>query len=204
MKSQTMWGVFALLRRWESACARALLRHRNSLTSIVLVVACLGACAPAVRVVTASDPGANVSKFRTFAMLEPNRPVHSDNPKVDPFVLQRLRQLVFLALKQKGYRPVERGESDLIVAVIAGQDEHVEVYSDGSYGDYPMMGPPRPHYVYRSEYRIVVIDIIERDKMSVVWRGTGERAMDGKLADAELSEMVDAILNQFQNAAAGE
>lgn len=146
----------------------------------------------------ANDPSVDFSKLRTFSMLEPNRPVPSDNPKVDPFTLQRLRQLVYLSLKRRGYLPVDKESADLLVGVVAGQDEHVEVYSTGPYYGYnSMMGPPHSNYVQRSEYGILVIDIVERQKKSVIWRGTGERYLDGALKDPEMSEMVEAVLAQF-------
>lgn len=154
------------------------------------------ACTPAVQVATASDPQAKFGSYETFAMMQPNRPIHSENAEVDPFVMQRLRQLVYQGLKAKGYRPVPKGQADLVVAVLGARDEQLEVYSTGPYAYNTVYGPPSS-YVYHSEQRVVVIDIVDQERKSVVWRGTGERALNGGLSDVEMRELVDAILIQF-------
>jgi len=129
-------------------------------------------------------------------MMLPNRPIHSENAEVDPFAMQRLRQLVYQGLKAKGYQPAPKDKADLVVAVLGAQDEHIEVHSTGPYAYNTVYGPPSS-YVYRTEQRVVVVDIVDRRRKSVVWRGTGERSMDGGLSDLKMRELVDAILAQF-------
>jgi hypothetical protein len=134
-------------------------------------------------------------------MMQPNRPIQSDNAQVDPFVMQRLRQLVYQGLKAKGYHPAPKEEADLVVAVLGAQDEQIEVYSTGPYAYNTVYGPPSS-YVYRSEQRVVVVDIVDQKRKSVVWRGTGERALNGGLSDLEMRELVNAILSQFPSLSA--
>src|SRR5690606_18273645 len=121
---------------------------------------------------------------------------HSENAGVDPFAMQRLRQLVYRGLKAKGYQPAPRDNAELVVAVLGAQDEHVDVHSTGAYDNNTVNGP-RTSSVYRNEQRVVVVDIVDRRRKSVVWRGTGERSMDGGLSDLKMRELVDAILAQF-------
>ncbi len=166
----------------------------------VLLVASLVACAPSVRVKTAQDPQADLGVYQTFAMLQPNKPIPSENPDVDPFVLQRLRQLTYLGLKDKGYVPTSKEQAELLVGVMAARDTRY----------YSM--PTRPYnysydpYFARAGWsdqittideRIVVIDLVDRGKKAVIWRGTGVRALDSDTSDAELREITDAILAEF-------
>jgi len=41
---------------------------------------------------------------------------------------------------------------------------------------------------------IVVLDLIDRKKQAVVWRGTGVRTLEGDFDDETLTQMVGAIL----------
>ena len=163
-------------------------------------------CGPAVRVKTASDPHAQPSKYHTFAMLEPNKPVPSENADVDPFVLQRLRQLTYLKLKEKGYRPVAKRDADLLVGVIAARDTRYYSHPTASYGfgygygygygPY-MMRPGWTDQVGSVDESVVVIDLVESSNNAVVWRGTGVKALDGDVDEKQLGEIVNAILAEY-------
>lgn len=156
-------------------------------------------CAPVVQVGTAHDPTVQHSGYKTFAMMQPNRPIHSENPDVDPFVMQRLRQITYLRLAGMGYKPVPKPEAQLLVAVVASRSEELYVYSSGpSYYDRRYGSPMGPYsHVSRSDEGIVVIDLIDSAKKSVVWRGTGTKSVDGKLNEGDLTEIVDAILAKY-------
>lgn len=137
-------------------------------------------------------------------MLVPNKPVVSDNTKVDPFVMQRIRQLVYLGLKAKGYLPTDRGQADLLVGVHADVDTKYYASSSPSY--YGHYGPYSPAYsrrigwnqdVWTVDENVVVIDLVDRREQAVVWRGTGVRTKEGDPDEEQLTELVAAILAEF-------
>lgn len=158
-------------------------------------------CGPSVHVATAFDPGAKKKQYRTFAMLEPNRPVHSESTTIDPFTLQRLRQLVYLGLKERGLNPAKKEEADLLVAAIATKDRRTVVYQTGPYAYDSLYGPPvwsYNQYVSQVDEGIVVVDLIDRDRKSVIWRGTGAKSLSSsRFSEVELGEMVSAILAEY-------
>jgi len=185
------------------------------------LAACLGlalgfcGCATDIQVKTAHDPSAQFSEFKSFAMLLPNKALPSKNAEVDPFVMQRLRQLTYLQLKQLGMLPVEKSEADLLVAVFARRSQRIDVYPStySGYGYGPGWGYGYGYgpgfgasvwssQVVRTDEGIVVLDLIDRKSKAVVWRGTGVRAVEPDFDDEMLQEIVSAILAQspFQNA----
>lgn len=173
-------------------------RGARAAVALVLGWAC-AACAPAVRVKTAADPAADLSRFETFAMVLPNRPLPSKNTKIDPFVLQRLRQLTYLGLKARGFRPTKRSQADLVVAVEAAEDIRVEVYPSRAFLYDPWLGYGPGVWrtdVSRTREAIVVIDLIDRGEQAVVWRGTGVREIEPRIDEKQLRQIVDAILQK--------
>lgn len=171
-------------------------RAARAWVALFLLAACL-ACAPAVRVKTAADPAVDLTRFRTFAMMLPNRPLPSKNAKIDPFVLQRLRQLTYLGLKARGFRPTTKSKADLVVAVEATEDVRVEVYPSRAFLYDPWLGYGPGVWatdVSRTREGIVVIDLIDREENAVVWRGTGVRDLEQNIDEKQLRQIVDAIL----------
>lgn len=161
-------------------------------------------CGPQVGVRTAFDPAKNLEKYRTFAMLEPNRPIASRNAEVDPFVLLRLRQLTYLGLRTRGLTPALKKQAELLVLVTASRDEEIYVYRSGAYYQDPLYGPMWSNQVVRVDEGIVVVDLIDRKSKSVVWRGTGVRETGRSFSEEELQELVTAILAEFPPGSAEE
>lgn len=168
-------------------------------------------CGSSIAVKAAYDPAAPFSKYRTFAMLEPNLPVPT-GLDIDPFTLQRLRQLTFEALEGRGLRAVALGQADLHVAVLARSQERVEV---DPYGGTYMYGGPAGYYaryggygygpvstwsapsVRRYQEDVVAIDLIDPKENAVRWRGVGSQQSPSAKSDANLREMVQRILSLF-------
>jgi hypothetical protein len=150
-----------------------------------------------VSVRTAFDPAKDLGRYRTFAMLEPNRPISSKNTEVDPFVLLRLRQLTYLGLRQRGLSSAPRDAAELLVIVTASRDAEIYVYRSGPYYQDPIYGPMWSNQVVRVDEGIVVIDLIDRESKSVVWRGTGVRETGRDFSEEELQDLVTSILAQY-------
>ena len=90
----------------------------------------VAACGSPVHVKAAYDKKADFDGYRTFAMLLPNQPV-SSGIDVDPFTMQRLRQLTYAELEARGMKAVPLEEAELIVSVLAASKEKVDVYGGG-------------------------------------------------------------------------
>lgn len=176
---------------------------------LALMVVFVTACAENVHVRTAHDPAADFSRYKSFAMLLPNKALPSKNALVDPFVLQRLRQLTYLKIKAGGLTVLPNAQADLLVAVIAQPSQRVDVYPSSTYGF--GYGPAYGYgygygygpgfgmsswssQVVKTNEMVVAIDLIDRKTASVIWRGTGTRSIQPDLDDAKLDQIVSAIL----------
>jgi hypothetical protein len=168
--------------------------------AVSLVLAGAVACGPDIRVKSSFDPRAELDRYATFAMLLPNKAVRT-GPDVDPFVMQRLRQMTFVSLKSRGLTPVDRAQAQLLVGVQAAVRGRVDVYPRAhGYGYYygSAWGYPYGGYeVHEYDEAIVVIDLIDAKTRAVVWRGTGVRTVSGSTSDEAMRAVVDEVLNQY-------
>lgn len=181
-----------------AAGARILPWVRRALCILALLPG-LAACAPEVRVKSSFDPNASFARYGTFAMLVENKAVQTA-PDVDPFLMQRLRQLTYQSLVARGLRAVPLRDAALLVAVQSAVRSRTEVYPrSSSYGYYgPAWTYPGWGYdVYAYDEGLVVIDLIDPQTKAVVWRGTGARQVTGPVSDAELARVVGEILDQY-------
>lgn len=167
----------------------------------LLLVGIIG-CGSNVYVRSSFDPTAQFGRYRTFAMLVPNKPVQTGDVQADPFVLQRLRQITYSRMLAKGFQPVARADADLLVHVLEGVQQRLEVYSSSYYG-YGFRGPAFGYSVHRYEEGTIVVDFIDRRENAVVWRGSGARRVGTERDNQELSEVVDEILARYPPAKRG-
>jgi hypothetical protein len=105
-----------------------------------------------------------------------------------------------------GLTPTQKAQADLLVGVLAQRKQRIDVYPSSYYGY--GYGPPYGYGYWSPAFRggtwssqviktneaIVVLDLIDRKKQAVVWRGTGVRTLDGDFDDETLTQMVSAIL----------
>lgn len=149
---------------------------------------------------TAYDRGVDFAGYETFCMREPNEPVPT-SADVDPFTMQRYRQLTYEELGRKGLRPVGLEEAELVVSVLGVSRDRVEVYSR-SYPSYPYAGPAFAYDVRTYREGTIVIDLIDRVKNTVIWRGAGSREVRRVLTDEEKKALVASILARYPPGAA--
>ncbi len=172
---------------------------RGSFVAALIVVSTglfASGCESNVQVHSAYDHKQDFSKYHTFAMLEPNKPVASDNPAVDPFVLQRLRQIAYSRMLRRGFKPVAKEQADLLVHVLAGVKERLEPNSTSYYG-YAWRGPAFSYTYTQYQEGTVVLDLIDPKLNAVVWRGAGVRRVVNAPTNAELSEVIDRIISFY-------
>jgi len=175
-------------------------------------------CGSPVTVKAAYDPAAPFQQYRTFAMLEPNRPVPTGMDS-DPFTLRQLRELTYQTLVQRGFRPVTTDQADVVVGVLARMQERVDVDSTGGpytgpydyryYGYGPRYGGPWAGFgttfgptVTKYDEVQVAIDLIDPKANEVRWRGYGARRADKPLNAEQMREVIQRILSQFPPGAA--
>jgi hypothetical protein len=172
------------------------------LAGSVLSGGVLSGCGSPVSVRAAYDPSAPFEQYRTFAMVQPNRPVPT-GLDTDPFFMQQLRQLTYQALVRRGFRPVTMDQAQVVVGVQARFQDRISVDSSGPYAGgwgYYGYGYPRgwsATYVDQYSEAQMAIDLIDPKANEVRWRGSGARRADKPLTLEQMSEMVERILSQF-------
>ncbi len=166
--------------------------------TVVLVFSLLQlACSSGVVVRSTFDPNAPLQNYRTFAMLLPNRPVATENVDISPFVMQKLRQLTHHELKAKGFSAAPKQSAQLLVSVMAGTKRRVERNATPGYSGYGYGGPGWSYSVDDYLEGTLVIDLIDREKQAVVWRGSGKIRLSEETQDARLAQVVASVLAQF-------
>jgi len=159
-----------------------------------LVLALCGlslACHSGPTVRTSYEPGADFSRFKTFALNHPNHPTPASGG-VDPFTVFRMRQMVYSQLNAQGYTPAAAGQAAMLVTVNAEARTRTESvpsthygYGPGYYGD----------DVRTVDTLMLTIDILDPARQSVLWHGSGETTQGSD--EADMWALVQAILARF-------
>ncbi len=151
------------------------------------------ASGPAVR--TSFEPSADFTRLKTFALNHPNHPTPVSGG-VDPFMVFRLRQMVYSQLKAQNYTPAAFDQAQLLVTVNAETRTHTESTPSGPYGY---------GYGYGYGYRdvettptlLLTVDLVDAQTKAVVWHGSGEIITHAAPDETELWRLVQAILARF-------
>ena len=152
-------------------------------------------CESPPRVRTVFDHRIDFTRYRTFAMSHPNRPVPSAGG-LDPFTLHRIRQMTFAVLKQHGVTPAPYAEAQLYVSVFGEPQVRTEVIPASTWAPYPHS------YYYGSDVRTfdtvtIEVDIVDASQGAVIWYGKAETITDGTASDEVLWPLVEAVLEGF-------
>jgi len=150
-------------------------------------------CATGPSVRTSFEPSANFSAFKTFALNHPNQPTPSPGG-VDPFMVFRLRQMVYAQLKAQNYTPAPFDQAQLQVTVNAEARTHTEASPGAPYGyGYGYSG----YDVETTPTLLLTVDLVDSATNGVVWHGSGEILARTAPDEAELWRLVQAILARF-------
>ena len=177
--------------------------------AIILAVA---ACA-SVDVRTATSPDANLSKLRTFSIMQhanpqsPSAPSTNDPMLVNSISNQALRADLVKGFENRGYAASD--SPDFKVAYYASTKDKLDVtYWDYGYPYYPHWwgwrggfdspGPTVTQYTQGT----VIIDVIDPNTKELLWRGQGVANVSDNEAQYEqdLWKTVTAILDKFPRA----
>ncbi len=158
-----------------------------TLAAVYTVTAC-----SSTRIQTDFDHQADFTSFATFAWQQ----ARDDRGPTDgpsQIVDGRIRRAIADNLIAKGYRESAAGEADLLVAYYTTLGTHTWLHTSGwgwgwgpyrwyDYGYWPGWSWTTAHTVLEGT---VIVDIIDRSKNQLVWRGVSTRALGRKSTSEE-------------------
>lgn len=171
----------------------------------LLIAALLSACSSPPKVHTQPWPGAEYSRYRTFALL----PLPTTGPSSDPGLMLRIaepaRQSVTDSLVAKGFTPADHAQADIAVNLRGSWLPKVEV-TDWGYRPVPVYGRRgayRGSVGYRdvkieaSEQRTLTVEIFDNRSKELVWVGWSKKEATGRVKVEKVQEGIRSILAQF-------
>ncbi len=138
------------------------------------------------------DHDVDFSRYHSFSWLDA-RELRTAPRSVSPLVEQRLQREITRGLESRGLRAAPRKDADLLVAVHTAARERVSVTYTG-WGYWRPWGYGGAHVNTWREGTLVV-DLMDRDKKQLVWRGIAEGAIrDMAPGDEEIRAVVEKLL----------
>jgi hypothetical protein len=193
---------------------------------LLLLITLMVGCGPRIHVHTERDSAANLQQYRTFKWYSERPEAAPDerySARYDTFLERNIRNTIEEELVAKGYQKVE-SNADMLIAFEFTMDRQQRMVDPGGPMWMPGMFPGHPwgwrygmgyrwHYGFDHmwarpmvrEFRdkSVIIDIVDRNRNQLVWRGTGETEVTGRqISQSRLREVVAEILDDFPAAAA--
>lgn len=154
-------------------------------------------CSP-VKVATDYDSQADFSGYSTFKIMKHKKRAESMSWIKNSLNLRRIDRAIRDQLTKKGFKELETGKADFLVAYHIGEQKKVDVtYYGYSYRHrpYPGMGSRE---VRKYKEGTVIIDIVDAATKELAWRGIGESALrDPGYAEEQINDAVKAILDRF-------
>ncbi len=156
-----------------------------------------------IKVDTDYNPNVDFASLRSFAWL-PSAGEKTGDPRIDnPLLAGRIERAAEEALMAKGFSKVDEDKADFFVNYHVGVDTKVDVTSVPT-----MYGYGRWGGVYVSETRVdqyeqgtLLIDVIDRDRHDLLWRGSGQARIQENGSPQQREERVRkaviAILADF-------
>ncbi len=141
------------------------------------------------------DHAVDFGRYHSFSWLGAKE-LRTAPSAVSPLVEQRLEREITRGLEARGLQAAPRKEADLLVAVHTAARERVSV----TYAGWGYWRPWGYGGAYVNTWRegTVVLDLIDRDKKQLVWRGIAEGAIrDMAPGDDEIRAVVDKMLAAY-------
>jgi hypothetical protein len=162
--------------------------RRTPAIILILAAALLQGCA-GISIETDFDRTADFSSLKTYRWIEHEQD-DEDNPLMrDPLIRSHVRSAVDTTLAAKGYRRLETGRPDFLVAYYFTARNMVDV----TYGYwYPYSN------VYHYREGTLVVDVVDPEKKQLIWRGWAIGMLHGReYAYDEINDSVDEMLRRF-------
>lgn len=162
-----------------------------------------------VRVNSDFDPAADFSAIHTYSWKKVNIP--GDALAGNPLLYKSIATAIDRYMQTRGYQKTDQVSADVLVSIHAGVKEKMRLTdqghgSRGYYSDpwyHPWRGRPYGGRIDVSYYTegTLVIDIVERKKQELIWRGLGTGIVHASLSQEKkaraIDEYVRRILDQF-------
>jgi len=179
-------------------------RPGGRLLGWVLLGALLAGCS-GIKVRSDYDPTADFSTLRTYAWLPTPRAKTGDPRIDDPLINARIERAIDRAVAAKGFARVETEQADFHVTFYIGIDRKLDVTTmPRSYGYYGRWGGfygGTTTYVDQYDVGTLLIDVIDRGRNELVWRGVGEtrlrQSRTPQESEQRIQQTVDAVLKDF-------
>ena len=186
----------------------ARIRTLRATIAILFALPGLSGCATPVR--SDFDREAVFSSYKTFDWIAPPIRASEEELRADPegpfarnsLLDKRIRTAVNSNLRARGFRSVEDGESDFRLNYhVMFKDKLTGSGSDFGYTGRYHRGAFSSGFnwsVRQYQQGTIIIDVIDRAKDQLVWRGWSvSRNRDGNYDEAEINRAVNKILMRF-------
>jgi hypothetical protein len=178
------------------------MKQIHALRYLFLVMVIAWSCAPSLKVNTDYDKAADFTKYKTFALYNPE----NTNSSISQLNQSRINTAIIAEMTKRGY--VENtGAPDLLVNSTAIFKDRVAVSSTNTYmygGMYRPYGwgPGMSNTNYDVQHYkdgSLIIDVVEASSKKLLWQGTGNKEIDGPIKDPDtnIPKAIGMIMNEF-------
>ncbi len=152
-------------------------------------------CSP-FKIHTDFDSEADFTHYKTFKILKSKKDRNKFGAVDNQLNRIRIRRAVLSALQEKGYRQIERGKADFLVATYISMRKKIDVTTYGYHGwRYP---GPRYREVRHYKEGAIIVDIINGRQKQLVWRGIAEDVLRYEdNPEEDVKQAVEALMKNF-------
>lgn len=151
-----------------------------------------------VSVVSDYDPNTDFSKHMTYSIYK--GVVKDRKLEAAPLAKKRVLEAIYTEMQKKGLIEADSVKADLIVNAHAGTKEKVDV-TDHAYGGWWSRPYGRDIDVSHYTEGALIIDLVDKSKNELVWRGTGTTVLQDRGTPQKqqkyIEEAVAKILEQY-------
>lgn len=174
---------------------------KKHLLLALLLLALLMSCST-MKVVVDYDDQVNFSSYKTFHFVTPKKmkAKQKGTPAVikDPIFMKQARNEIGTVLSEKGFQKAETPkQADFVIAFYATAKHKAQItpptYHIGRFGRRWV----RPGHVHHYKQGTLIVDIVDRKKHELVWRGVGSGVLDRSDPRKNLLEAVQKVLAKF-------
>ena len=165
-----------------------------------ILLSAFAATLPAADIKTTVDPQADLGKYRTFTFLQADP--KDKSAITDKLALERLRRMIATHLGQRGYQPVEPGQTaDLGVHFASYAVPKQQVLMTGrpgpySYGWGRMELGGQDTFDYREG--TLMVDLIDLSKNQLLWRTHISEALTAGYSEENWKKIDQALGEAFK------
>ena len=143
------------------------------------------------------DSQIDFGAYSSFALFE-RQGKQNRRPQMSPLVDRRIASSMAGDLKSKGFRSATARDADMLVTFYTAVRERVVINRAGWYGWGRWGWHGGATWVNSFPEGTLVIDIIDRRKRELVWRGVGQGAFSStNPSDEKVAKRVAKILSSF-------